>query len=262
MTRENSVTLSASLTFGVSFEERVFTQSQVELEATATLASTHTESQSYTVEKSVTFTTGAMEDAVVFTTIPYDRYVYTFLSHPDPTMVGETITVNVPREPITLMAERGFYNEHVVEGSPKVDAEIFQHAVGDIASYPSLADKNALQRLWGGIANGPASTDQGTGEKSLGIDVGRAYATGNELALGFEFAAKLTFGGVMAGFSIGAETSNALTITSGSSTSYSGTVGAIDASHFANEQYRFGLFTYPYETASGRQFEVVNYWVE
>jgi hypothetical protein len=262
VTTENSVTLSASMTFGVSFEDRLFTQSQVEIEATATIASTHTESHGYTVEKSVTFTTGAMEDAVVFTTVPYDRYVYTVLSHPDPEMVGHTMTVNVPREPLTLMVERDFYNEHVVEGSPKIDAEIFQHRPGDVASYPSLADKNALIRLFGGLDNGPMSTDQGTGEKTLGIDVGSAYATGSELAIGFEFGAKLTFGGVMAGFTVGAETSDSLTVTSGSSTSYSGTVGAIDAGHFADEQYSFGLFTYPYETPSGRKFQVVNYWVE
>ena len=33
---ERSVTLSASLSVGVSFEERVFTQSEIEIEATAT----------------------------------------------------------------------------------------------------------------------------------------------------------------------------------------------------------------------------------
>jgi hypothetical protein len=66
----------------------------------------------------------------------------------------------------------------------------------------------------------------------------------------------------MGGFSVGAGTSSSLTVSSGSTTFYSGTVGGIDAAHFAQDQYLFGLFTYPYETADGRQFQVVNYWVE
>ena len=64
------------------------------------------------------------------------------------------------------------------------------------------------------------------------------------------------------GFSVGREVSYGLSITGGSTTSYAGTVGAIDQSHFAEHRYGFGLFSYVYEAPNGRAFDVVNYWVE
>ena len=52
-------------------------------------------------------------------------------------------------------------------------------------------------------------------------------------------------------------------MTSGSSTTYTGAVGAIDAADFAANRYSFGLFTYVHrDPASGREFEVLNYWTE
>ncbi|HEY0469748.1 MAG TPA: VCBS repeat-containing protein, partial [Polyangiaceae bacterium] len=108
VSKENAVTLSASVSVGVSFEDRTFTQSAIEIEATATVAATATRGTSYSLEKSVTFTTGSMEDGVVFTTIPYDRYTYTIISDPRPELVGQTTTISVPREPVTLMVERSF----------------------------------------------------------------------------------------------------------------------------------------------------------
>ena len=52
-------------------------------------------------------------------------------------------------------------------------------------------------------------------------------------------------------------------MTHGEGSAYEGSVGSIDAANFAAQQYRFGLFTYlQADPASGREFEVVNYWVE
>jgi hypothetical protein len=53
-----------------------------------------------------------------------------------------------------------------------------------------------------------------------------------------------------------------LSITGGETTSYSGSVGAIDADHFGKHRYSYGLFTYVHELPDGRAFDVVNYWVE
>ena len=83
----------------------------------------------YTVEKSRTFTTGSLEDGVVFTTIPYDRYTYSVLSHPDPDLVGTTVIVSLPREPIILKVDREFYNANVIESSIQIDDRIFDHTV-------------------------------------------------------------------------------------------------------------------------------------
>lgn len=254
---EKSVTLSASLTIGTSFEERVFTQSAIEIEATATLATTSTKGSTYTLEKSVTYTTGAMEDAVVFTTVPYDSYVYRIISHSEPALVGETITINAPREPLTLMVERSFYNQNIATGSLKIDDSVFRHAIGDIASYPTRADVVARGTS---IQSAERSVTQ-TGEVEVGLDVGTERSETQSLALGYEMNVKLTAGGIMGGFSVGTEAESSLSVAHGKSTSYAGRIGAIDAEHFADNQYSFGLFTYKQRAPNGQEFEVLNYWV-
>jgi len=262
ISKENSVTVSASVSAGVSFEDRTFTQSAIDIEATATLAATATRGTSYSLEKSVTFTTGSMEDAVVFTTIPYDRYTYTIISDPHPELVGQTTTISVPREPITLMVERSFYNEHVVAGAAKIDDAVFQHTIGDRKTYPTPSNRDQLLSLYKGISSNEVTVGQGTGQIGVGLNVSSEISSGQELELGYEMSVKLTAGGVMGGFTVGASAASNLTVVSGKSTSYSGSVGAIDAAHFAQNQYNFGLFTYPYKTSSGVEFEVLNYWVK
>jgi len=262
ISKENSVTLSASISVGVSFEDRTFTQSAIDIEATATVAATATRGTSYSLEKSVTFTTGSMEDGVVFTTIPYDRYTYTIVSDPHPELVGQTVTISMPREPVTLMVERSFYNEHVSEGSTKVDDAVFKHTIGERATYPTPSSRDQLLSLYKGIHSDEVTVGQGTGQIGVGLDVSNEISSGQELELGYEMSVSLTAGGVMGGFKVGASAASNLTVVSGKSTSYSGSVGAIDAAHFAQNQYNFGLFTYPYKAPSGAQFEVLNYWVK
>ncbi|HEY3668967.1 MAG TPA: hypothetical protein VGL19_23380, partial [Polyangiaceae bacterium] len=227
-----------------------------------TVAATQTRGTSYSVEKSVTFSTGSMEDAVIFSTIPYDRYTYTIVSDPHPELVGQTTTISVPREPVTLMVERSFYNEHVAPGATKIDESVFKHTIGDRTTYPSAANKDQLLSLYHGLQSKEVTVGQGTGNIGVGLDVSSEISAGQELELGYEMSVSLTAGGVMGGFKVGASTSDNLTVVSGKSTSYAGSVGAIDAAHFAQNQYDFGLFTYPYETGSGAQFEVLNYWVK
>ena len=66
-----------------------------------------------------------------------------------------------------------------------------------------------------------------------------------------------------AGVGVGYENRDLFTVTSGTKTTYTGIVGSIDESRFAENQYRFGLFTYVYDDPmSGQSFQVLNYWVE
>jgi len=199
----------------------------------------------------------------VFTTVPMDQYTFTVVSHPDPAMIGETVLVNLPREPITLQAERGFYNRTVQEGSVQIDERIFQHALGDPASYPTRTDKSHLLVQHGGLDIGPISVGQGTGETELTLEVGTEISEGGELELGFEVELEVTGGSVLGGVSFGASQTDTFRITSGQSTTYTGVVGAIDAADFSANRYSFGLFTYVYrDSATGQEFEVLDYWVE
>lgn len=128
----------------------------------------------------------------MFTTVPLDQYTFTVVSHPDLTLVGKQVVVSLPRDPVTLQAERGFYNRTVPAGSLQIDQRIFRHAIGDPASYPTRSDQINLLAQHGGL-----------------------------------------------------------------------TVGAIEAVDFAAHRYSFGLFTYVRrDPATGREFEVLDYWVE
>jgi hypothetical protein len=260
---ERSVTLTASASVGVNIDGGPLTQSEFELKATATVEATRITSHAYTLSKTILFTSGPREDLVVFTTVPLDQYTFTIVSHPDPALIGELVVVNLPRDPITLQAERGFYNRTVQEGSVRIDERVFRHAIGDPASYPRRADRNLLLNQHGGLAVGPVSVGQGAGETEVTLEVGTELGEGGELELGFEVELEVTGGSALGGVSFGASRSDTFRVTSGQSTTYTGVVGAIDAADFSAHRYSFGLFTYVHrDPATGQEFEVLDYWVE
>ena len=257
VTTEQVLSVGASVSVGLNIDGGFFTQSELELRATVTSEASSIQSDAYTLEKSIVFTTGPNQDSVVFTTIPYDRYVYTVASHPDPELVGDEIVVYLPREPVTLLTERAFYNERVEEGELQIDNRVFTHRPGDLSSYPNPGAKNAAL-LNGGLEIGPQSVGQGDGSVKLGLAVGEEYSSGRALELGFEFSMDVTGGGVLAGTTVGASRQDTITITSGSETSYTGSIGGIDAANFSDNQYSFGLFTYVQrDRATGQEFEVI-----
>jgi len=246
----------------------------------------------YSLEETVEFSTGPIEDTVVFTTLPVDQYTYTVVSHPDPTVEGEKLVINLPRSPITIQVERGFYNDSTTSDALKVGANVFQHTPGDLDSYPteesadSLIETGGLVRVVGGVlldATGipidPAlagrllgdglktsretTVGQGTGQTLTEIKFSETttYRAGAEI--GFELEAETTAGTVIGG-SVGGSVEAGLSWGSSSSTVYRGVVGSIDAADFQDNVYNFGIFTYVYNYGdeSKEQFEVINYWVE
>lgn len=260
---ERTVTVTASASAGIELDGGPLTQSGFELKVSATAAAARVTSHAYTLSKTILFTSGSNEDLVVFTTLPLDQFTYTILSHPDPALVGKQVVVSLPRDPITLQAERGFYNRTVPAGALQIDQRVFRHVLGDATSYPTRSEKNGLLNQHGGLQVGPISVGQGSGETELTLEVGSEFGQGGALELGFEVDVEATGGGALSGFSVGASVSNSLRVTSGQSTTYTGVVGAIDATHFAAHRYSFGLFTYVYrDPFTGREFEVLDYWTE
>ncbi|NOT29669.1 MAG: VCBS repeat-containing protein [Planctomycetes bacterium] len=256
---ERSITVTASATVGFNVDGGPLTQSGFELKLTATAAATRLTSHAYTLAKTILFTSGSNEDLVVFTTLPLDQFTYTLLSHPDPELVGKQVVVSLPRDTITLQAERGFYNRTVPAGALRIDERVFQHVIGDPATYPTRTDMLGA----GGLAVGPVSVGQGSGETEVTLDVGIEFGVGGELQLDFVTDVEATGGTLLAGYSIGAGTTSSLRVTSGQSTTYTGVVGAIDAANFAAQRYSFGLFTHVYrDPSTGREFEVLDYWIE
>ena len=215
----------------------------------------------YTVEKTITYSTGSLEDGVVFTTVPYDIYRYDILSHPDLELVGKQIVIRLPREPITMIAERSFFNAALPEGETKLGSNVFDHTPGDVSSYPSTSRKNSLRSQHGGLEFGPSGVGQGSGETELEMAVSTEISAGASLALEYEKTVEATAGVAMAGFSIGYGAEAALSFTSGSQTTYTGTVGSIGAADYAANAYEWGIFTYV-QSVGDQKVEVINYWVE
>jgi hypothetical protein len=258
-----TVTVKASAFVGVEASVNVPFVGEVgtEFQRTVTATASAWAGTAYTVEKTVTYSSGPLEDAVVFTTVPYDVYRYAIVSHPDPDLVGNEVVIRLPREPVTMVAERGFYNDAVPAGSLQVGSNVFDHVPGDVASYPSSSRKNSLLSQYGGLEFGPSGVGQGTGQTEQEIQVSTEVGVGGSLGIEYETSVKATSGVVFGGFSVGYGVEAALSFTSGSQTTFSGTVGSISAADYAANAYSWGIFTYAQEAAD-QEFEVINYWVE
>ena len=272
---------------GVSVCTTVF---EYEIKAKLELALSRARSQSYELTKSIAFTTGPIEDSVVFTSVPLDLYTYIVQSHPDPLRIGEEVGITLPREPITRIAERNFYNANVKEGSMKIDDDIFSHIRGEVFTYPSIAQKEAIldsrrskledvraerfivaNPLYDdeapldalrGLEVGPVGVGQGRGSTEIGLDLAKEESLTVTHEIRFSLEVEVTGAHILGGFNFGATGSHAMTVSKGEITTYSGNIGSIDGDNFLDNLYEVGLFTYlQADPANGLEFEVINYWV-
>ena len=260
---ETSITLTTSTTVGVQIDGGFITQSEFELRGTVTASLTTTLGRSISRTDTITFATGSNEDTVIFTSIPVDRYSYRVVSHPDPVMINALVTVDVPRDPVTIMVERSFFNANVPDGAIQIDNRVLEHNVGNPRSYPTRGRKQELLSQYIGFESTLQNVGQGTGTRTVEIAIGQQLSAGVALGLGYETEVSATAGGVLGGFSVGTEATASLQISYGTASIYGGTVSNIDAANFADNAYSFGLFSYVYtDPGTGQQFQVLNYWVE
>ena len=118
-----------------------------------------TATASASIETTVSYSSGPGEDKVVFSSVPFDVYYYEVISSPDPKAVGETITINLPREPQTFSVSRTFFNDNNGEAMD-IDERILPHTIGDPWSYdpsrvearssyaPAAADTGEVPVTW------------------------------------------------------------------------------------------------------------------
>lgn len=274
---ENSYSITAGITVGF---EQEFSAAGVKVGGIEVLASlkrslSFANSTAYTLTKRIVYSTGPIEDTVIFTTIPLDQYTYTITSHPDSSLINTKVVVSMPRTPVEVQVERSFYNANVISGGPKIDETVFSHAAGDPLSYPGKSEKDAEKEqhpaleigsvsipLGGFFEVGPVSVGQGGGSTTLEINV--AEESGNALAYGaeYELAIQGTAGSLVVGWSVGFSHEHSLSIAHGEESSYEGTVSNLPADTFASGSYEWGMFTYVHDhKKSGQQFEVINFWV-
>ncbi len=269
---------------------------EIEMKATIEAVLARSRSESYELTKSIAFTTGPIEDSVVFTSIPIDTYNYTLLSKAVSVLTGGLVdlVVAIPREPVMKMTQIDFYNNSVIDDEDRISDDVFQHTPGEINTYPGPQQKDSILTFkrsqledvrinefavfnpifdddapldaLQGLEVGPVSVGQGSGSTELGLDLASEESLSVTHELNFSLEMSLAIGpGVkfLVGGSYGVGVNHTLNVSKGSSASYLGTVGSIDADNYVANQYQFGLFTYlEANPATGREFEVINYWVE
>ncbi|UCH29020.1 MAG: hypothetical protein JSV06_12210, partial [Myxococcales bacterium] len=264
---ETAIGFSTGMSVGYEADFGIFGGAEMSLSIEQSLDFTST--QSKTIEKYNSYTSGPGEDKVVFSTVPFDVYYYTIVSSPAEEDVGRTVTINIPREIQTLASSTVFYNEHNGEGVD-VDETVFAHQTGDVWSYPSADDKNQIlreaesgqsgyQSLW----NGPRPVSEGTGFDTIGISTteGSARGASMDVDVKLEFSATSP-GGAKVGTSVGFHYGYSYSLSTEDTAFFEGSVGNIPAAQYTpNNLYKYGLMVYP-QSYGDQSFVVMNYWVE
>ncbi len=268
-TVETETAIGFSTGFSVGYEADFGIFGGAEFSVTVEQSLDFTSTQSKTIEKYHSYTSGPAEDKVVFSSVPFDVYYYTIVSSPAPEDVGRTVTINIPREIQTVATSKQFYNFN--NGlSPDIDEDVFDHVPGNVASYPTASDRDELfreaeaqqpgyQSLW----NGPQPVSEGTGFDTIGISQtdGSGRGASMDLNVTTEFSTTSP-GGAKVGGSVGFHYGHSYSITTEDSAFFEGTVGNIPAASYTPENiYKYGLMVYP-KQHGGQSFIVMSYWVE
>ncbi len=217
----------------------------------------------YRTEISVTRETGPIEDTVIFTTVPYDIWTYEILSHPQSDLIGDSIEVRLPREPLLLMTTREIYNSTTDSEAVKVDEAVFGHTPGDPGSYPSPADKTVLLNRWPGVESPGTRVGLNTGRQTVLIENFTETTRGESYSFRATFTARTSIGGFFIEGEVGAGFDTDITTTRGEGTIYLGQVAEIGPDQPIGKSYEYGLFAYFYDPPGvAPPFEVLNYWVD
>ena len=257
-----SVTAGRSVGFEAEFSALGVKVGGVEAVATVETELRSFRDETYTVSKRVVHTTGPIEDSVIFTTIPIDVYTYEIVSHPDPELVGSELQLRLPREPISIMTERAFYNDSIPDDGFPIDETIFQHTAGQPFTYPTTAQRNSLLSQYEGLQTDEVDIGQGNGFVTAELNVFEEVTQGESYSLSAKLDVKATAGGVISAVSIGGGVDSSIAYSRGQESIYQGSVAQLPSDTFATDAYRFGLFSYIYdEPGEPQTFEVINYWV-
>ncbi|MBI9103084.1 MAG: hypothetical protein JEY99_11775 [Spirochaetales bacterium] len=208
------------------------------------------------------YTTTLGEDKVIFTSVPFDVYYYKILSSPDETQIGETVTINVPRNPGQYHQELSYYNSHNGDGYDLEDSEL-KHSIGVPFSYHNEDDKDEFIENQKGIFSGNY-LEVGTGSSTTVITLTETEGEKDsfEYELGVTVEAEIGAGGVTAGVSAGYNYGYSYSTTTTAGTYFEGEVPDIPQEGYSSDtHFKWGLMAYPVED-EGQKFTMVTYWTD
>ncbi|MCI0570895.1 MAG: hypothetical protein L0Y66_09095 [Myxococcaceae bacterium] len=275
--RETTLSFSVSAAFGLKVGTSVGPlEFSVEAKTQLDTWVDKTSGTAYTTTVTDTYETYG-RDAVVFTSFPYDVYDYAIVSSDVPALLGQTMSIMLPRSPVTRIVSRTYFNARVPDGGLRIDERVLKHAPGDVGSYMSLLEKNQLkERVLAGSFGAPVFLESarktvGEGSTSTSTEIELSQESFYTQAVGASrsYSVALTGGVAVAEFSVGSGEENSVTISAGQSTILSSTVPSItvDDTQHPDAVYDWGMFTYmqrlsPTGTGAGQVFQVVNFWAE
>jgi hypothetical protein len=207
----------------------------------------------------VTYTTGP-EDSVVFTVVPFDVYYYDVVSSPDADDVGKKLSVNLPRQPQTLLASAEYFDRYVDES--RKSAPLFAtHVVGDPFSYADVDLRDTLCRGDCFRSKGTVTVGQGSGFTQIDISQAEAKGKGTSYELSTEVSSEASLFGVSIGTSVGFSYGYGIELSTEETTIFTGRIGSLKELT-PEKTYNVGLFAHKQvHPASIKPVLVVDYWV-
>jgi hypothetical protein len=234
------------------------------------------------VKKTQVWKSPAGQDSVVFTSVPIDVYKYEIKTSPDPNNpAGKSIYIHIPRSYATYMVSRDFFNQAIGTGviNP-IDSTVLGHTIGKPFTYPTVGQKNAIMTAMStGVpwflapANpqdyqfGPVPVSQGEKEGGT-VNLEIRILTEDSAKVSHDFSNEFAVGAGTANVTVslkaGFDTGYSATSTTLNGTEFGGTIGYLPTKYYTNQQYTYqsGLFAYSHSMPSGKNFWVVDYWVE
>lgn len=219
--------------------------------------------------------TGPDSNMVVYRVTPYASHVYEVVSHPDPEVRGQHMTIDVPGRSVeTARTPEAFYDEHGEYGMATVPPALFGHEIGDPASYrdPNDCSEAALDALLGDAGDAfdvfrGEVVDVGSspsGSTSRHVSFAEQTSMSTELSLGVEISSGVMAAGVGLDVTAGVSTTWTHETTIGSDVTYTGEVAHIAPDdHDIESEYAWALCVFHFRSADGQaSYPVVGYSVE
>ncbi len=256
---ESSVGFSVGFSFGYESEDP-FGIAKSSFSVSVNAAFDSLAQSGSTVSEFVTYS-GGPEDSVVFTVVPFDVYYYEVVSAPDPAEIGNTLSINLPRTPQTLLASSAYFDQFV-DDSRKSAPLFATHRVGDPRSYSDIGQRDVLCGGQCFKASKAITIGQGSGSTSVEISKADRKGSGASYTLSTEIASEASLGGVSVGASVGFSYGYSMTTTTEESTVFTGQLGSLE-DLTPEKSYSAGIFAHQHlHPTSSKPVLIVDYWVE
>ncbi|MFW9856809.1 MAG: hypothetical protein ACFFFG_17300 [Candidatus Thorarchaeota archaeon] len=224
----------------------------------------HTETTTETETIGVQYVSGYDNNYVIYDAIDYESYVYRILTHPDPSMVGYNLSIDVPLDINVYCTSVTYYNNINSTLTSKIGSETFTHTIGQPTTYPSLTEVKELGPSVERIVEPPISVIMGEGiftGSTLTYTRTEEKVTTEEHTWDFTVSAGVEVSGFGLDVSFGGGFGKGHQVIAGSSMKYQGAIAGISEEDEWNEKkYSFGLFIQNFQQNDGPSYQLIHYY--